>query len=84
MKELFRGSQRRREVCSQHSVPFHIILFYFSFLKVTAHSFLPPSNPVQINLTLLLRNSDEIKVFLHGDEKGRASAFRAEIAAPYF
>lgn len=38
------------------------------------HPFLP-SNPVQINLTLLLRNSDQIKVSLRGDDNSGASKF---------
>lgn len=59
-----------------------IILFHFPFLKVTVHPFLP-SNPVQINLTLLLRNSDQIKVFLCGDDNSGASKFHAEMTSSY-
>lgn len=59
-----------------------IILFHFPFLKVTVHPFLP-SNPVQINLTLLLRNSDQIKVFLCRDDNSGASKFHAEMTSSY-
>lgn len=59
-----------------------IILFHFPFLKVTVHPFLP-SNPVQINLTLLLRNSDQIKVFLCGDDNSAASKFHTEMTSSY-